>query len=136
MTRLISPFIDWRPFACQAHGKWQAYRVDNFCICLQCCNSKWYPAETLRKLCFSLPDPKHVTGCAFPLTSMFVLLASSSCTTVFLSCMLQMQERKQYDEKLVKMDTKRLCELTSAADSLEMRPLVGAGSVNDVVFRR
>eukprot|EP00983_Pelagomonas_calceolata_P102524 1158816-Pelagomonas_calceolata.AAC.6 len=45
-------------------------------------------------------------------------------------------ERKQYDEKLVKMDTKRLCELTSAADSLEMRPLVGAGSVNDVVFRR
>lgn len=34
------------------------------------------------------------------------------------------KERKQYDEKLVKMDTKRLCELTSAADSLEMRPLV------------
>lgn len=34
------------------------------------------------------------------------------------------QERKQYDERLVKMETKRLCELTSAADSLEMRPLV------------
>jgi len=39
---------------------------------------------------------------------------------------LGQQERKQFDERLVKMDTKRLCELTSAADSLEMRPLVSA----------
>lgn len=38
------------------------------------------------------------------------------------------QERKQFDEKFVKMDTKKLCELTSAADSLEMRPLVDMAS--------
>lgn len=35
-----------------------------------------------------------------------------------------MQERKSFDEKFVRMDTKRLCELTSAADSLQLKPLV------------
>lgn len=34
------------------------------------------------------------------------------------------QERKSFDEKFVRMDTKRLCELTSAADSLQLKPLV------------
>ncbi|KAL3649559.1 SKP1-like protein 21 [Castilleja foliolosa] len=34
------------------------------------------------------------------------------------------KERKSFDEKFVRMDTKRLCELTSAADSLQMKPLV------------
>lgn len=34
------------------------------------------------------------------------------------------KERKSFDEKFVKMDTKRLCELTSAADSLQLKPLV------------
>ncbi|KAK3004754.1 hypothetical protein RJ639_018399 [Escallonia herrerae] len=34
------------------------------------------------------------------------------------------KERKSYDEKFIRMDTKRLCELTSAADSLQLRPLV------------
>ncbi|XP_019435219.1 PREDICTED: SKP1-like protein 21 isoform X2 [Lupinus angustifolius] len=34
------------------------------------------------------------------------------------------KERKSYDEKLIRMDTNRLCELTSAADSLKLRPLV------------
>ncbi|XP_047156371.1 SKP1-like protein 21 isoform X2 [Vigna umbellata] len=34
------------------------------------------------------------------------------------------KERKSYDEKFVRMDTKRLCELTSAADSLQLKPLV------------
>ncbi|CAA6662645.1 unnamed protein product [Spirodela intermedia] len=34
------------------------------------------------------------------------------------------QERKSFDEKFIRMDTKRLCELTSAADSLQLRPLV------------
>ncbi|KAL6498803.1 SKP1-like protein 21 [Orobanche gracilis] len=34
------------------------------------------------------------------------------------------KERKSFDEKFVRMDTKRLCELTSAADSLQLRPLV------------
>ncbi|XP_061360050.1 SKP1-like protein 21 isoform X2 [Gastrolobium bilobum] len=34
------------------------------------------------------------------------------------------KERKSYDEKFIKMDTKRLCELTSAADSLQLKPLV------------
>lgn len=38
------------------------------------------------------------------------------------------QERKQFDERFVKMETKKLCELTSAADSLEMRPLVDMAS--------
>lgn len=35
-----------------------------------------------------------------------------------------MQERKSFDERFARMDTKRLCELTSAADSLELKPLV------------
>lgn len=39
-----------------------------------------------------------------------------------------MQERRLFDEKFVKMETKKLCELTSAADSLEMRPLVDMAS--------
>ncbi|KAJ0246511.1 SKP1-like protein 21 [Hirschfeldia incana] len=34
------------------------------------------------------------------------------------------KERKVYDEKFMRMDTKRLCELTSAADSLQLKPLV------------
>ncbi|KAL3615657.1 SKP1-like protein 21 [Castilleja foliolosa] len=34
------------------------------------------------------------------------------------------KERKFFDEKFVRMDTKKLCELTSAADSLQLKPLV------------
>lgn len=34
------------------------------------------------------------------------------------------QERKSFDEKFIKTDTKQLCELASAADSLQLRPLV------------
>ncbi|KAF6157740.1 hypothetical protein GIB67_037313, partial [Kingdonia uniflora] len=34
------------------------------------------------------------------------------------------KERKSYDEKFIRIDTKRLCELTSAADSLQLKPLV------------
>ncbi|KAK2653906.1 hypothetical protein Ddye_013762 [Dipteronia dyeriana] len=34
------------------------------------------------------------------------------------------KERKIFDEKFIRMDTKRLCELTSAADSLQLKPLV------------
>lgn len=34
------------------------------------------------------------------------------------------KERKIFDEKFIRLDTKRLCELASAADSLQLRPLV------------
>ncbi|PNY08194.1 SKP1-like protein 21-like [Trifolium pratense] len=34
------------------------------------------------------------------------------------------KERKAYDEKFVRIDTEKLCELTSAADSLQLKPLV------------
>jgi hypothetical protein len=34
------------------------------------------------------------------------------------------KERRQYDQRLVACDTRRLCELTSAADSLDLRPVV------------
>ncbi|CAK9164027.1 unnamed protein product [Ilex paraguariensis] len=34
------------------------------------------------------------------------------------------KEHKSFDEKFVRMDTKTLCELTSAADSLQLKPLV------------
>lgn len=34
------------------------------------------------------------------------------------------QERKLFDEKFIRLDTRRLCELTSAADALDMKPLV------------
>ncbi|KAL1322124.1 hypothetical protein AAHE18_14G174100 [Arachis hypogaea] len=34
------------------------------------------------------------------------------------------KERKSYDEKFMRMDTKQLCELTSAADSLQLKTLV------------
>ncbi|XP_020399566.1 SKP1-like protein 21 isoform X5 [Zea mays] len=33
-------------------------------------------------------------------------------------------ERKSFDEKFVRIETERLCELTSAADSLQLKPLV------------
>lgn len=33
------------------------------------------------------------------------------------------KERKVFDERFVRLDTRRLCELTSAADSLDMKPL-------------
>lgn len=39
-----------------------------------------------------------------------------------------LQERKIFDEKFIRLDTRRLCELTSAADSLDMRPLVDLSS--------
>ena len=38
--------------------------------------------------------------------------------------LLLLQERKTFDEKFIRMDTKKLCELTSAADSLQLKPLV------------
>lgn len=38
------------------------------------------------------------------------------------------KERKLFDEKFIRMDTKRLCELTSAADSLQLKPLVDLSS--------
>ncbi|ERM94997.1 SKP1-like protein 21 [Amborella trichopoda] len=34
------------------------------------------------------------------------------------------KERKSFDERFIRIDTKRLCELTSAADSLQLKPLV------------
>ncbi|CAB4300388.1 unnamed protein product [Prunus armeniaca] len=34
------------------------------------------------------------------------------------------KECKAFDEKYIRMDTKKLCELTSAADSLQLKPLV------------
>ncbi|KAG9135426.1 hypothetical protein Leryth_007183 [Lithospermum erythrorhizon] len=34
------------------------------------------------------------------------------------------KERKVFDEKFIRMDTNRLCELTSAADCLQLKPLV------------
>ncbi|XP_044467299.1 SKP1-like protein 21 isoform X2 [Mangifera indica] len=34
------------------------------------------------------------------------------------------KERRNFDEKFVRMDTKSLCELISAADSLQLKPLV------------
>lgn len=34
------------------------------------------------------------------------------------------KERKSFDEKFIKTDTKRLCELASAADGLQLKPLV------------
>eukprot|EP00252_Welwitschia_mirabilis_P015433 TRINITY_DN3391_c0_g1_i2.p1 TRINITY_DN3391_c0_g1~~TRINITY_DN3391_c0_g1_i2.p1 ORF type:complete len:140 (-),score=19.55 TRINITY_DN3391_c0_g1_i2:774-1193(-) len=34
------------------------------------------------------------------------------------------KECKLFDEKFVRLDTRKLCELTSAADSLQMKPLV------------
>ncbi|PQM36523.1 SKP1-like protein 21 isoform X2 [Prunus yedoensis var. nudiflora] len=37
---------------------------------------------------------------------------------------LPQRERKTFDEKFIRMDTKKLCELTSAADSLQLKPLV------------
>ena len=35
-----------------------------------------------------------------------------------------LQERKLFDERFIRLDTRRLCELTSAADALDMKPLV------------
>ena len=48
------------------------------------------------------------------------------CTFEILYCVVQ--ERKIFDEKFIRLDTRRLCELTSAADSLEMKTLVELSS--------
>ncbi|KAG6437709.1 hypothetical protein SASPL_102635 [Salvia splendens] len=50
-----------------------------------------------------------------------VLVIGELC---FFMCPDNFLERKSFDEKFVRMDTKRLCELTSAADSLQLKPLV------------
>ncbi|XP_021730056.1 SKP1-like protein 21 [Chenopodium quinoa] len=34
------------------------------------------------------------------------------------------KERKAFDDRFIRLDTKKLCELTSAADSLQLKPLV------------
>ena len=34
------------------------------------------------------------------------------------------QERKTFNEKFIRLDSNKLCELISAADSLKLRPLV------------
>ncbi|KIZ00976.1 hypothetical protein MNEG_6986 [Monoraphidium neglectum] len=38
------------------------------------------------------------------------------------------KEKRQFNEKFVRIDTKRLCELTSGADALKMRPVVDLAS--------
>ncbi|GAB4815697.1 hypothetical protein N2152v2_002743 [Parachlorella kessleri] len=38
------------------------------------------------------------------------------------------KERRMFDERFIKVDTNLLCELTSAADALDMRPLVDLAS--------
>lgn len=45
-----------------------------------------------------------------------------------LTCGHAWQERKAHDERYIRMETRRLCELTSAADALEMKPLVDLAS--------
>ncbi|KAJ0466227.1 putative SKP1/BTB/POZ domain superfamily, SKP1 component, dimerization [Helianthus annuus] len=35
-----------------------------------------------------------------------------------------LQERKTFDEKFIRLDANKLCDLVSAADSLQLRPLV------------
>ncbi|KAL2920722.1 SKP1-like protein 21 [Bienertia sinuspersici] len=35
-----------------------------------------------------------------------------------------LKERKAFDDRFIRLDTKKLCELTSAADSLQLKPLV------------
>ena len=46
------------------------------------------------------------------------------CTKHTENKVLLWQERKLFDEKFIRLDTRRLCELTSAADALDMKPLV------------
>ena len=48
----------------------------------------------------------------------------SRCTPLQLMVCNMIQERKLFDEKFIRLDTRRLCELTSAADALDMKPLV------------
>ncbi|KAI8463960.1 MAG: Skp1 family, dimerization domain-containing protein [Monoraphidium minutum] len=38
------------------------------------------------------------------------------------------KEKRQFNEKFVRIDTKRLCELTSGADALKLRPVVDLAS--------
>lgn len=53
-----------------------------------------------------------------------VLHAVGKCTQLQLMVCTMVQERKLFDEKFIRLDTRRLCELTSAADALDMKPLV------------
>ena len=38
--------------------------------------------------------------------------------------LLAPQERKQFDERFIRLETRMLCELTSAADSLDLKTIV------------
>lgn len=40
-----------------------------------------------------------------------------------------MQERRKFDERYMRRDSSQLCDLTSAADGLEMRGLVDLGAL-------
>jgi len=53
-----------------------------------------------------------------------VLHPVGKCTPLQLMVWNMIQERKLFDEKFIRLDTRRLCELTSAADALDMKPLV------------
>ena len=48
----------------------------------------------------------------------------TSVPVILLGFLFIAQERKSFDEKFVRIDTEKLCELTSAADSLQLKPLV------------
>ena len=48
----------------------------------------------------------------------------TSVPVILLGFLFIVQERKSFDEKFVRIDTEKLCELTSAADSLQLKPLV------------
>jgi hypothetical protein len=50
-----------------------------------------------------------------------------ACLCAWATCLSKActpQERKLFDERFIRLDTRRLCELTSAADALDMKPLV------------
>ena len=73
----------------------------------------------MRKLCELTPSSRHTHMHTHAHLAFVTNLPTYPCCTSPLP-----QERRQFDEKFVRLDTRKLCELTSAADSLEMRPLV------------
>lgn len=66
---------------------------------------------------------RYATILNFPVYfTCWVYVGSNNLSSFSLIC--AMQERKSFDEKFVRIETERLCELTSAADSLQLKPLV------------
>ena len=87
-------------------------------VLARCCRCTLFPLPSL-----SSPQPSRPT--LLPAHRFCCPLLSHSFHTSI--CFPRVQERRVFDERFIRRDSTQLCDLTSAADALEMRALVDLG---------